>query len=346
MIRAPVARNLKHRMVFAMSPRSAIFAALALLVLVSVLPVQAGERVCQKCGGVIEGAWVEVDGVYYHPDHFTCAYCRRPITGGYTMFDGLAYHTNCYERNVALRCAHCGDIINGEYLVDHWGNAYHPRHQRDATQCKYCGRFISDHLTWGGETYRDGRHICGLCVETAVSYDSEAAEVMDEVAAFLAEIGIVVDQSQIELHLIDLVQMQSKFGKQSHNLRGYVDYREKSTFFGAVTQSKTDVYLLTGMPRLHAVATLAHELTHVWQYKHGQMENDPTFSEGSCNYAAFLVLLNYPGEETEYVVESLLADEDPVYGDGFRRVMSYAESVGTQNWLARLRENDKLPSGY
>ncbi|MDX9858507.1 MAG: hypothetical protein RBT76_12005 [candidate division Zixibacteria bacterium] len=317
------------------------------VILTGVLAVsQTVERICARCGGPIEGAWLEVEGEYYHPDHFTCAYCDRPITGSYTVSDGKPYHTSCYERHIALRCAHCGDIINGQYLIDHWGNAYHPHHERDAVQCKYCGRFISDHLTWGGTTYRDGRHICGLCLESAIAYENEALSVLSEVVGRLAEIGIFVDTGKLNLHLVDLRQMQSRFGSKSHNLRGFVDYREKSSLFGAVKEQTIDVYLLEGMPRLHVATTLAHELTHVWQYEHGQLANDMQFSEGSCNYAAFLVLLNYPGEETAYVIESLLEDEDPVYGEGFRRVMAYAESVGTDAWLERLRENDKLPSGY
>jgi hypothetical protein len=335
-----------YRMENAMSSRLCVVALCALAIMLTAGQVQSAERVCAKCGGPIEGAWVEVEGSYYHPEHFTCAHCSRPISGTYTFSDGQAYHTSCYERNIALRCAHCGDIINGEYLVDHWGNAYHPRHQRDARQCRYCGRFTSDHLTWGATTYRDGRHICGLCMESAVAYQSEALDVMSEVAEHLAQIGISIDVSTVTLHLIDLRQMKSRFDSDAHNLRGFVDYREKTSMFGVVKERTIDLYLLEGMPRLHVVTTLAHELTHVWQYTHGRLKNDLTFSEGSCNYAAFLVLLNYPGEETGYVVETLLEDEDPVYGDGFRRVMAYAEAVGTKRWLEQLREGNKLPPGY
>jgi hypothetical protein len=54
------------------------------------------------------------------------------------------------------------------------------------------------------------------------------------------------------------------------------------------------VYILHGMPRIDAIATLAHELTHVWQSVHGRLENDPAFAEGSCNYASYLVLGQYP----------------------------------------------------
>ncbi|MBD3401859.1 protein DA1 [candidate division GN15 bacterium] len=321
-----------------------------LLLLVSLLAAgilaDSLQPTCAACGRTIDGPRLQVDGRYYHPDHFTCDFCNRPITSDYMVVDGKNYHNSCYERHIAVHCAHCGLIIRGEYLVDYWGNPYHAQHQRDARQCKYCSRFISDHLTNGGTTYRDGRTVCGSCLETAVHDEDEAGMIMREVAGHLAEIGIEVDPDVIDLHLIDLGEMVSRFGKQSHNLRGFVDYHEKTSMLGVVKERTIDLYLVTGMPRRHTVTTLAHEMTHVWQYLNGRLATDPLFSEGSCNYAAFLVLLNYPGDETEYVIETLLKDDDPIYGEGFRRVMAYAESVGTGAWLRRLRSQDNLPRGY
>ncbi len=100
------------------------------------------------------------------------------------------------------------------------------------------------------------------------------------------------------------------------------------------------------MPRIDAVSTLAHELAHVWQFRAGRLDNDEAFSEGSCNYASFLVLQRYGGRSAEYVIANLVDDRNDIYGEGFRRVRRYADAEGVAAWLERLRDSDRLPRGY
>jgi hypothetical protein len=49
---------------------------------------------------------------------------------------------------------------------------------------------------------------------------------------------------------------------------------------------------------------------------------------------------------SEYVVTSLIGDENDIYGEGFRRVKRYAEAEGTDAWLDRLEKKNSLPKGY
>jgi hypothetical protein len=84
----------------------------------------------------------------------------------------------------------------------------------------------------------------------------------------------------------------------------------------------------------------------VYLFNHGHFDSDPLFIEGSCNYAAFLVLGRYPGRESSFFRANMASDPDPVYGAGFVRVREYAEADGTRDWLKRVRKAPKFPDGF
>jgi hypothetical protein len=302
--------------------------------------------VCGKCGELITEAFFETQGVYYHPHCFACEYCGGPIKGAYTTYHGSNYHTTCFESSVAKRCALCNGVILGEYILDFWENAYHPSHRKDTEACEYCGRFIAPQTTGGGVRYSDGRFICNICRESAITEKDEAMLIMGEVARYLRLYGMDVELGEVDLHVVGLSEMQNKSGKGSYRLTGFTDYEESKGLFGFGVKRRVDVYLLYGMPRIDVVSTLAHELAHVWQFRAGRLDNDEAFAEGSCNYAAYLVLQHYEGRKSEYIIENLIEDESDIYGDGFRRVKRYAEAEGINIWLERLREKDSFPGGY
>lgn len=307
---------------------------------------QQESLICKKCGEVITGSYFETYGFYYHSSCFVCAYCSRQIKGSYTTYQGEEYHTDCFEDSVAKRCSLCGGIIQGEYLFDFWGNAYHLTHQKETHACEYCGRFIGPLTTGGGTRYSDGRYICDICRESAVTTQNEAMRVMAEVARHMRRFGMDVNLGEVDLHIVGLQEMQKKSGKGSYRLTGFTDFEETKNLFGIATSRRIDVHLLYGMPRVDVVSTLAHELAHVWQFTAGRLNNDQAFSEGSCNYAAYLVLRVYREEAAAYVVANLTSDENVTYGEGFRRVRRYAEKEGIDTWLERLRKKNTLPEGY
>jgi hypothetical protein len=321
---------------------------LALLLLVSSLASAAGQPAptCGVCGRPVTGENFQTRGVYYHHDCFRCAYCDRPIAGPYSEYKGKNYHADCFERHVALRCALCADIIRGEYLQDFWGNSYCLRHESEAPVCDSCGRFISDRTTSGGVRYDDGRFICNICRPRSITDIDDILGLVHEVAGHMREMGMKVDYHGIRIHLVGREEMQKLSGHHSDGLRGFTDYREDFRVFGRSHDRKMDMYLLYGMPRMELISTIAHELGHVWQFNHGRFQNERAWNEGSCNYAAYLVLAQYPGRESSFFRTSLARDDDGVYGDGFRRVKVLAEAEGTRTWLRYLSRRTDFPEGY
>jgi hypothetical protein len=45
-----------------------------------------------------------------------------------------------------------------------------------------------------------------------------------------------------------------------------------------------------------------------------------------------------PGREADFIIESMLRDEDEIYGEGFRRVKRYVERNGISRWLALMAD--------
>lgn len=309
-------------------------------------PAFADDHECAACGEPIEGAYFETGGSYYHPDHFRCEHCGRKIGRSYTEYKGKNYHNDCFRDHVALRCDLCGGVVSGEYIIDYWGNAYHLRHQGEAPCCDSCSRFISPELTGGGVRYDDGRYICNICRPTSVKSIDEILALIDEVAEHLERLGMKVDYRGLQVHLVGRSQMQDISGRNHSGLRGFTDYSEDWRFLGRAKNRRINMYLLYAMPRMELISTIAHELTHVYLFNHGHFDSDPVFIEGSCNYAAFLVLGRYPGRESAFFRANMASDPDPVYGAGFNRVREYAEADGTGDWLKRVRRSPGFPEGY
>ena len=277
-----------------------------------------------------------------------CAWCGRPIEGAFLKYEGKVYHEACWKEHVAPRCSLCGGILQGAYLKDFWGNTYHASHASDASRCEYCGRFISEKLTHGGVVYSDGRQVCNLCRETAVDDLDRVGALMKEAASRLGEVGLSVDLQGVGLRLIDGDEMRSRFGSRYGKQRGHTEFEWTETRDEqGVRRSRTiTVYLLSGMPRLDAVAVLAHELTHVWRFARSEGRIDEALEEGSANYAASLVLARYPGERTAFLLQGMMDDPDPAYGEGYRRVRKYVEERGVPEWLDLLAQGARLPPGY
>jgi hypothetical protein len=241
---------------------------------------------------------------------------------------------------VALRCTICGGIIGGEYLIDYWGNAYHKSHQGVVLQCDFCQRFIYGELLDKMLRLPDNRRLCGKCAPTAITRTGEVRLILAQVAEVLETYGMIVDIAQIELELVGIDELKGIASSHSHNTKGFSSYEVKKNIFGQVKSETIKVSLLHGMPRTQMVSTCAHELAHVWQFQNGRLDQDPVVSEGSCNFAAYLVLRKIGGEYADFVIENMLKDPDPVYGEGFRRVKRYVEREGTQSWLKRLKKKN------
>ena len=307
----------------------------------------AEKKICHTCNKEITKASLTAEGKYFHPTHFICANCKKPIdenvyyyengkfydkkcyekinylpcafcgekiTNRYIEYNGKKYHRQCYDNNFAIKCDLCGEILEGHYKVDIWGNKYCQSHLQNHPQCDFCRAFFGAPTNNGGYLYKDGRKICTLCKETAVDSKAKLFELADEVNAHLKMYNLDIPLDRIKLYMVDRTRLSQISPDYSDNLFGVTLYKEKSSFFGLVQDKCYNIYILDGMPEMRVVEALAHEFNHVWQILRSGKSKNGAFCEGSCNYAAYLVLSQYEGIIPDMLIENLFEEDDKNYG--------------------------------
>lgn len=273
---------------------------------------------------------------------FSCSYCLRPITGSYLVFEGRNLHEVCYYTHFAKRCAICRGEISGQYLFNSWGDTVCAVHLGEYPTCEYCDRLVAHPLTGRGARYDDGRHVCGHCEEAAVSHTADVRLLLDSVRQMLATWGITVDREP-ELLPIDkhrMLDVNSELGREAW---AYTDFKQTVSLFGLWKSERIRIYVLSRMPRVILRSVLAHELMHVWLFTNAPLDMDPSLCEGSCEYAARLVVSDLDDPYVDFLKESQDTSEDLVYGAGFRSVRDYVRRQGVPAWLAYLRTNSSPP---
>jgi hypothetical protein len=323
------------------------FGLLAIAVLLmAMLPAfaLAFEPVCHACGKkIIQGEWIEVDGKYFHKSCFKCHICGKPISGEVRKDkDGNYYHRQCYEEHKSIWCAICGEEIFGEYFRDYWGNAYCAHHRDQVPKCDYCGRYITEKSSKGGFEYEDGRIICGICLESAVSEVSQVNTILTEIIDSLATIGIAIDTGHIAgLRLVG----QDELTRLAHGSEaaGWAECRVEKSADGTERDCRCTISLLNDTPHYHFICALAHELMHVWLAANTSGAHHPVLAEGSCNYAAHLILKKYDAPEARYMIEAMTQMKHAAYRAGLSVVKKFAEENGHDYWLEYLKTSSKLP---
>lgn len=192
--------------------------------------------------------------------------------------------------------------------------------------CSYCGGEIS-----GVDYHRlpDGRLRCTACSNTVVRTREAVQEILERVLSnmesfFGATITVPIDIEVLE---------QRKLKKKIRRPLSQVD-DQSILILGVAVNAKRQYRLLleNGAPRISLIATVAHELTHIWQYTHwDEVEGFPKCADSKR-------LLIYEGmakwAEIQYlylVGESAVARREEVftrkrqdeYGIGFRLYENY-----------------------
>ena len=247
--------------------------------------------------------------------------------------DGKNYHPACH-RAQALRCVVCGLPLEGSYLEDGWGNAFHSRHGREVL-CPFCGRVMSG-ATSGGSyiSTANGMRICAFCVRRAVSHREEVGEILERARRRLGEI-FPVPAGSFEFDLLDREELMRQLppGRAFGNELGVT--RGDLTRSGRSVTRRIRVLLLSGIPDWLLAGVAAHEIAHVWQQLRGLDRLPLDQAEGTAEYASYLLLKEDGTQEGRVKIEAMERSRDPAYGAGFRRAL---QAAGPAAPPGRLRE--------
>lgn len=192
--------------------------------------------------------------------------------------------------------------------------------EENATEfCAYCGLPIS-----GVDYYRlpDGRKRCTNCNRSLVKSIEELNSIFNEVLLNMELFfGATIDVP-ISVEMLEERKLKKKIGK------GLGNSPKDVLILGVAVEhkGKYTVYIENGIPRASLIATLAHELTHIWQYTHWNVKNIKK------KYGSKMRLLVYEGmamwTEIQYLYhigEQTIANRDELttlarkdeYGVGF-----------------------------
>ena len=220
-----------------------------------------------------------------------------------------------------MKCTLCGAEIIGTYFIDEWQQAICACHK--AEQCSSCGRFVKPedlHLA-------DGRCLCSCCKPSVVSLPQHIEWVNQRVRSILTAKGIDDLPKDIPIQLVSPAEMAKLNLLKQINL--YQPGLAKTScavgLFGS--RYKHTIYIFDHLPKIKFAGVLAHEMLHTWQNEKG-LNLSPMRTEGFCNLGSYVVYDAIHTEMSQMLMKNLEKDTDPVYGEGFRRVLEIYRKTG------------------
>lgn len=96
---------------------------------------------CYGCGKKIEGRYIQVDNIAFHPECFVCSRCKKAISGKFQPLKGKFFHPHCYQEKMGFVCSECGKLLGDAWVV-YEGKKYHSHCLQ--IRCGICGELIKE----------------------------------------------------------------------------------------------------------------------------------------------------------------------------------------------------------
>lgn len=227
---------------------------------------------------------------------------------------------------ICMKCAICNKILWGTFLVDSWGQKICSKHKVE--YCTSCGRFVKPtdiHLS-------DGRCLCSFCKSSIVVTPQHVSWVNQKVRDILLKIGFGALPMNIPIQIVTPQEMAklNGTGVVNFNQAGLTKYRKISS--ASSSKKEYRIYVLDYFQKVKFAGVLAHELIHVWQYEK-DIALSTQLTEGLCNLASYLVYKDINTDLSRMYIKFLQEDHDPIYGDGFRKVLALYQQHDSANEL-------------
>jgi len=193
-------------------------------------------------------------------------------------------------------------------------------HKYGAHLCDFCGVEL---LGGEYELLQDGRERCNRCSMTAIRKVDDFRKLYKQVLRNMeAFYGIKLNVA-VRVRTANAKQIAKHVGMTFEATPGF-----DGRVLGFAQKDKTgySLYIENGSPKLAATATIAHELTHIWQYlnwddgeltkKYGK-ENMLEVYEGMAKWAEiqYLMLMNERSYAKRQEITTRMRDDE--YGRGF-----------------------------
>ncbi len=219
----------------------------------------------------------------------------------------------------------------------------------DSRYCDFCGTEI---LGVEYETLADGRDRCLACSRTAIKTGEEFRKIFEDVKRNMESFFGIKINVGIKVEMVNSKTLHRRLGK------AFVPTpKADGRVLGVAISDRHGYSLLVenGSPRMASMLTMAHELTHIWQYinwddkairkKYGKNMRLEIY-EGMAKWVEvqYAYLINEPA--TAKREEIITAHRDDEYGHGFLRYCAnYPFSYGTVITKATPFMNVDTPLG-
>lgn len=217
----------------------------------------------------------------------------------------------------SLRQARKGVVLS-EYL-----SAATAKDDKNLRRCDFCGVEI---LGVEFETLADGRDRCMNCSRTAIRTGEEFKRIFEDVKHNMESFYGIKLNAPVRVEMVNARTLHKKLNKS------FVPSKNTDPrVLGVAINSRRDGFSLlveNGSPRMMTMLTIAHELTHIWQYlnwnekalkrKYGKQMLLEIY-EGMAKWAEvqYAFMINEPTVAKRAEIETMLRDDE--YGRGFIR---------------------------
>ena len=311
-----------------------------ILILTALLvPLFLSALECSQCGKHIRGNYIKTkDAAFcskrcYRKILPRCEKCGKACENGYvTMMNKKFCSKNCMERE--FRCAVCRQGMQQTVIITTPAGRQVMVCNRcsKAPKCYFCA------LPTVNDVLADGRNICAECQAAAVNDPVKIRQIFQQIRNDLARWYGFDNRHRIQLKVVDHKEL-SRVGKDTYQSQGgrrlaLMQYQQEITERRLpsgrkerfVSKEVCRIYVLSSTPELMLRDALAHELTHDHlRHKIGAVKNLAK-EEGFCELVASLYNIKTGNPDLN---KNKDANQDPVYGDGFRQMRSIYKQCGS-----------------
>lgn len=257
-----------------------------------------------------------------------CEHCGKLIFIDYCSYGNKNYHHSCFTNFIQPKCSICNKGINGAYYKDNWGNTICDSHT--AAHCDSCEKFIDKKTA----KFIDERYYCKNCSDTSINKDIQVAPIYSKIINIYNKYGILSVPANLPVNILDINNLMIKSKSNSKGVKGLA---ETSTMISIFRKSYSHkIYILSNLPALEFEAVLAHELLHTWLNQYDIDMSDAN-TEGFCNLGYYLCLSLTKGKHNEILMKNMLKSRDPIYGEGFRKMLKEVQMRGWQKLVEDLK---------
>jgi hypothetical protein len=183
------------------------------------------------------------------------------------------------------------------------------------TQCVFCGRMF------GAAQFHqldDGRQRCFTCTQTGIDQVSLVEPLYQQVREFFKEHYHAYLPTDIKLSVLSTAEIHKMSGLPFVSEAGHPRIAGKAS---RDELGKLSVLVENGSPRTHTLATLAHELTHIWQYARLPVSSLTLEEiEGFASWVEVHMMTQLGETPYANMLKQQLLQREDEYGTGYRLI--------------------------